>query len=121
MVILVTRKSIETFGQRVRRLRQEKGISLRQFAYALELSATYVSQVERDEQNPPVETRLKDMAKVLGVDIDELIVSAGRVPNAAKKSGERHSEAWSRLYKSTKGLSEDELIELARIAEKFKQ
>ena len=69
----------ERFGARVRRLREERDIGLRPFARTVGISATYLSKVERDELPPPAEGRVKEIARLLGQDPDELLALAGRV------------------------------------------
>ena len=67
------------FGQYIRELRTAKGITLREFARQLDVSPTYVSQIEQDKFSPPAEERIVRMAQILGVDVDELLALAGRV------------------------------------------
>ncbi len=60
------------FGERIRNLRHEKGISS-QMALALKsgLDRTYIGGIERGERNIALKN-IEKIAKVLGVSIDEL-------------------------------------------------
>jgi len=66
------------FGRRIRELREAKKrtdptFSLRQFAQALNMSATFISKVETGEFNPPSAENIKKMAELLEVDPYELL------------------------------------------------
>src|SRR5919205_836059 len=67
------------FGPVVRRLREERQIGLRDFARRIGVSATYLSKIERDELPPPSEARVKEIARQLDQDPDELLALAGKV------------------------------------------
>jgi len=66
------------FGQRIRELREAKkrtdpAFSLRQFAEALNLSATFISKMETGQFDPPSAENIKKMAELLGADPYELL------------------------------------------------
>lgn len=72
------------FGERIRKLREEKKqkdprFSLRQFALAIGVSATFLSKVETGEFPPPSADNIKRMAELLEVNADELLALAGKV------------------------------------------
>jgi transcriptional regulator with XRE-family HTH domain len=69
-----------SFGAFVRERRLEKGLTLRTFCKEVDLSCAFVSCMERDEVKPPSEEKLLNIAKVLSVAPDDLIVLAKRVP-----------------------------------------
>jgi transcriptional regulator with XRE-family HTH domain len=68
------------FSFRLRRLREESGKSLREVAHLAGLHYTYVSKVERGDNQPPANETILKLAEVLEADADELFVLAGRVP-----------------------------------------
>lgn len=78
---LVAREKNVTFGQRIKRLRDEKGITQGALADRCGISGGYLSRVESDEHDPPGEPVIRTMAAVLGAPADELLVHAGRVPS----------------------------------------
>lgn len=61
-----------TLGQKVRVLRQEKGLSLAELAGRVGISTSYLSEIERDGVYPAVHT-LKRLAEELGVAISSLV------------------------------------------------
>jgi hypothetical protein len=71
--------SEKKFGALVRREREAKELRLREMAKVIGVSPTYLSKVERDEFPPPAEDCVKEIAKVIGYDADELLALAGRV------------------------------------------
>jgi len=62
----------QTFGQNVRRVRQEKGLTLEALADEVGLAYTYVGQIERGRRNPTLDV-VERLALVLGVDALELL------------------------------------------------
>jgi len=72
----------ETFGQRIRTLRKELGLSQRELAQQVGIDFTYLSKIENDRGEPPSEAVIKRLAAHLLVDEpDELIVLAGKIPS----------------------------------------
>ena len=74
----------KAFGKRIRELREAKKridpkYSLRQFAQAAGISATFLSKVETGAFDPPAPDKIKKMAELLEVDSDELLALAGKV------------------------------------------
>lgn len=53
-------------GERIRTIRESRGISLRKLAREISVSASFISQVEQDKANPSVDS-LQKIAHVLGV------------------------------------------------------
>jgi mannose-6-phosphate isomerase-like protein (cupin superfamily)/DNA-binding XRE family transcriptional regulator len=62
----------ENLGAAVRRARERRGLSLRELARRMEVSPSFVSQVERGKANPSVGT-LYGLVSVLGVSLNELL------------------------------------------------
>jgi HTH-type transcriptional regulator, competence development regulator len=70
----------EKLGPRLRRIRQQKKLGLRETAARVGISPAYLSRIETDgEQSPPAERVLRTLASVLGDDFDVLMQLAGRV------------------------------------------
>lgn len=72
------------FGRRIRELREARkaadpDFSLRRFAQAVGISATFMSKVENGEFDPPAVDKIKRMAVLLEIDPDELLALAGKV------------------------------------------
>src|SRR6266496_1998650 len=65
------RRAVSNVGARLRRRREEAGLSLRQFARSLGVSASFVSQLENGKSQPSVAT-LYLICNALELSIDEL-------------------------------------------------
>ena len=77
---VVTTGKREAFGARLRRLREGQGIGLRDMSRRLDISPAYLSRVETGGHDPPAEPVVRAVAALLGVEADDLLVHAGRVP-----------------------------------------
>ena len=62
-------------GARLREVRRQRGITLKQVAEAVGVTESFVSQVERGTANPSVAT-LRRMAEALGETVASLFVGA---------------------------------------------
>jgi len=70
---------MNTFGVYLKRLRKERGLTLKQVERTAHVSNAYVSQVERGLRNPPQPEVLKRLARVYEVSQRELMVAAGHL------------------------------------------
>jgi transcriptional regulator with XRE-family HTH domain len=70
-----------SFGQYIRELRGQKGLTQRRMASLAGMDFTYLSKIENDrlEHTPSLKT-LRDLARVLEVDELELLERANKVP-----------------------------------------
>jgi transcriptional regulator with XRE-family HTH domain len=59
------------FGERLRELRKEKGLSQEALALACELDRTYIGGIERGERNPSL-VNIYKIATALGISAKEL-------------------------------------------------
>ncbi|SOB57934.1 conserved protein of unknown function [Pseudodesulfovibrio profundus] len=66
------RKIMSDFGQRIRRLREEAGLSQEKLAEETDVHRTYISGVERGRQNISLLTMNK-LAQALDVDLQALV------------------------------------------------
>jgi transcriptional regulator with XRE-family HTH domain len=64
----------EKFGQRVRELRQQKGLSLEALANKAELDRTYIPSIEKGKRNVSI-TVIEKLARALNVEISSLFES----------------------------------------------
>ncbi|MBM3380482.1 MAG: helix-turn-helix transcriptional regulator [Betaproteobacteria bacterium] len=111
----------EQFGAFIRRKREEKDLGLREMAKKIGISPTYLSKCERDEFPPPTEERVREIAKILGCDVDDLLARAGRVSTDVSDIIKRHPVQLAALLRTTKGMSADDIRRLASEAEKVKK
>lgn len=70
-----------TFGQKLREIRRDKGLTLRGLAEAAGLDFTYLSKIENGKVGylPAAET-IRDLAQALGVDAIGLLDLADKLP-----------------------------------------
>ncbi len=70
-----------TFGERLRQVRKERGLTLRQLAERVGVDFTYLSKIEngRVAYTPAVET-IRDLAQTLRVDSIEFLTLAKKLP-----------------------------------------
>ena len=68
----------ERFGEVVRDARMKKEISLRKVADSLGVTASYVSDIERGNRNPPSLDKIQLWAAVLGLSPEPLVEAAMR-------------------------------------------
>jgi transcriptional regulator with XRE-family HTH domain len=72
----------QEFGQLIRRARKEKGYSQRELATLVKLDFTYLSKMENNRaEYAPKEDVIRRIAEHLGLDPEELIYLAGRIPH----------------------------------------
>lgn len=77
----------QTFGQRIREARQEKGHSQRALAKLVGVNYTYLSKIENDRSEyPPKEDVIQSLAKHLDLDATELSYLSGRISPADAKA-----------------------------------
>ena len=67
------------FGTRIRELRKEKRISLRDFANLVGIDFTYLSKIENGKVDPPSEEKIRSIATKLDVDAEVLLGLAGKI------------------------------------------
>jgi transcriptional regulator with XRE-family HTH domain len=107
------------FGVRVRELREARkatdpSFSLRRFAQAVGVSATFLSRVENAESPPPSAEKVKRMAVLLDADPDELLALAGKVDPELPEIIRERPRAMADLLRTARDedLTEEELREV---------
>lgn len=68
------------FGNRIKKARDAKELSVRAAAHLVGISPGYFSNIETGKDKPPPEGTIGKMAKELDIDKDELIGLAHKVP-----------------------------------------
>ncbi len=63
---------IKEFGRRVRELRQQKGMTIEQFANTVDIHVTQLARIERGENNPTI-SYVFLIAEKLGVRASDLL------------------------------------------------
>ena len=106
------------FGRLVRRERMARGIGLREMAKKVEVSPTYLSQIERGEFKPPTEDKVRKIAEIIGHDPDELLALAGRVASDLTEIIRRRPREMADFLRAAKGLTADDIARFALQAQK---
>ncbi len=78
--------AVDNLGGRLREVRLQSGLSLREVARQLGVSPSFISQMENGKSQPSVAT-LYSMAQLLNVSIDELFTREGQVAVPAPAVG----------------------------------
>ena len=104
----------QEFGATIRELREKRRIGLRQFARMIGVSATYLSKIEREEMPPPAEDRVKEIARLLDQDPDELLALAGKVASDLNTIIRSHPREMASFLRTASGLSGQELERLTK-------
>lgn len=88
------------FGKRVRKLREQRGLTQRELAGRLDVSISYVNKVENGKLHAgdyPSERFIHKVAAELDADEDELLLLADKVPEAIRKRIRERPEAFRRI------------------------
>jgi transcriptional regulator with XRE-family HTH domain len=115
----MTGKFSKHFGKVLREKRVAKGFSLRKFAEQVEVSPTYLSQVEQGNVDPPTAERVRRMAELLGENPDEMIALAGRISEDLPQI--IHEPEMPQLLRAASGLTADQLRRLTEQIRKIKK
>jgi len=100
MVITAAGTTPVQLGQAIRNVREQRGLSLRELARRVNVSPSFVSQIELGKANPSVGT-LYSLVSVLGTTLDDLIgeqpAASGPELVAASGVDGGNSGAWPRV------------------------
>ena len=112
-----------SLGARIRDLRQSRELTQRELATAVGKNSPYLSKIENDREKPS-ESLIHAVADALGVDVNELLLLAGRVPPEFREALRRGPDlpprtpwaglagcAWSSLH-SKHGSGQNQRCEL---------
>lgn len=69
----------DSFGTLLRKHRHEAGVGLRALAEMIKKSPGYISDIEKGHVPPPSEAVIIQIATVLGLDKQELLLAAGKM------------------------------------------
>lgn len=103
-----------SFGETLREARVKKGVSLRSVAGKLDITPSYLSDIENDRRIPS-EDVLQQLATLLDLDFDDLMARAGRFGEEAERYL-KHQPTAVKLFRriSESNLDEEQLKELLR-------
>jgi transcriptional regulator with XRE-family HTH domain len=111
----------ETFGKKLRDLRIDSGIGLRELARLIDKSPGYLSDVEHDHVPPPSEDVILNIATALTVDKRELLTVAQKMDPEISSYVAQEPEAadFLRMAKE-KEFDRDDWERLSKLAEAAK-
>jgi transcriptional regulator with XRE-family HTH domain len=108
-----------TLGEVVHNARIKLGLKLREVTTKLDITPSYLSDIENDRRVPS-EDVLGRLAAFLSLDVDDLMAMAGRVGDQAERYLKHHPTAGVLFRRiSDKGLQEDQLQDLLRKVDKL--
>ena len=103
---------VKTFGNLISEARRVKGMSQKELAAQLKkedgqaISAQYLNDIEHDRRNPPSEYLIAQIADLLGISKDGLLLAAGTIPDdlqrIARAQPERVGEAFKAFRRAVK-------------------
>ena len=104
---------MKTLGQHIRELREEKDLSLREFAKRLGLSAPFVSDIELGRRFPSDDV-FEKIAQVLGVSQDDLRAYDVRIPVSELKRLAQDDPSYGVVLRklADKKISPEEIIRM---------
>jgi transcriptional regulator with XRE-family HTH domain len=106
-----------SLGERIRQLRDERDLSLRELAKKLGCSAAFLSDIELGRRYP-AEKNLRDLARILNVSFDELKSHDNRPPVEEMKRLSAKDPLYAVAFRTMidRNLSAEDLLKLAESA-----
>lgn len=93
-----------SFGPRIRQLRKEHDMTLRELAEQVNIDFTYLSKIETGSAPVPAEATIRRLAKALNADEEELVLLANKLPvDFEKDLLARPEQQVAELYRSIVG------------------
>lgn len=115
---MVNTRDSKTLGDVIREARTPKG-SLREYAKKLDITPSYLSDIENDRR-VPAEDVLRKIAELLGLDFNDLMARAGRFGEDADRYMRKHPTAGVLFRQlSESNLADDDLAKLLKKAEEL--
>lgn len=111
------------FGDEIRRIRLELGFTLRKLSEKSGIELTYLSKLENNKTGNPEEATIEKLVKALDVDDEkraELFRLARQIPSDLK-SDITGRERMFKMFRSARGLSDEELDQIQKEIDKLKK
>ena len=74
-------ESVNPFGQALRSIRQERGVSQRGLAEGVGVDFSYISKIENGRLPPPAADTVETICRFLGISSEHLLALTGKVPS----------------------------------------
>jgi transcriptional regulator with XRE-family HTH domain len=68
------------FGRYIRRVREQRALTVTEVAKRLDISIAYLSRIEREREKPPPDRLMTALARALDLPTDEVFAAAKRLP-----------------------------------------
>jgi len=107
-------------GKLIRKLRKQKGLSLRQLAEKVSVSFVNIAHIENGRIVTSEEV-IKELAKALDYDVDKLLAAADSVNEDIKNIIKKLPTAVPEFLRTAKNLTEKEWIDLTEQIKNKKQ
>jgi len=110
---------MKVFGDYIRNRREElraldREFSVRKVAARLGVQPSYLSKVERGEQAPPTEAKIRALAEILGEDTDVLLALAGKVSSDLRDVIVRRPQLFAQLIRQLKDMPDHAVLRIVR-------
>jgi HTH-type transcriptional regulator, competence development regulator len=107
------------FGSHIRTIRErlketDRSFSVRQVAIRAGLEPSYLSKIERGEQAPPSEKKIRELARDLKEDPDVLLALAGKVSADLQEIIRKRPQLFAELIRELKSLPDHAVLRLVR-------
>lgn len=107
------------FGEYIRERREslrekDSTFSVRQVASRIGVEPSYLSKVERGEQQPPSEEKIKSLAKELNENPDVLLALAGKVSSDLQLVIKQRPKIFAQLIRELKDMPDHAVIRIVR-------
>lgn len=117
--VYYTLNTMSDFGSYVRQRRErlraeDPGFSVRKVAGRIGVQPSYLSKVERGQDPPPSEAKIRALAHELGEDADVLLALAGKVSSDLQEAIRRRPRLFARLIRELKDLPDPAVEQVAR-------
>ena len=107
-------------GKLIRKLRKQKGLSLRQVAEKVSVSFVNIAHIENGRITTSEEV-IKELAKALDYDVDKLLAAADSVNEDIKNIIKKLPTAVPEFLRTAKNLTEKEWKDLTKQIKNMKQ
>jgi transcriptional regulator with XRE-family HTH domain len=110
---------MKVFGDYIRKRREELRavdgeFSVRKVAARLGVQPSYLSKIERGEQAPPTEAKIRALAEILGEDTDVLLALAGKVSNDLQDVIVRRPQLFAQLIRQLRDMPDHAVLRVVR-------
>jgi len=101
-------------GRREGRRKDDPRFSVRQVAARIGVEPSYLSKVERGDEAPPSEARIRALAEDLGEDADVLLALAGKVSEDLQVIIRRRPALMAQMIRELKRLPDHAVLRIVR-------